>query len=343
MRTHYDVVFITPKAAFYKVRLFNQIAKVQKILVLYSDMVNSGNTFRTADFFDVNQNFDNAIIGGNPLVQTINFIRKLSLIKFDRLCLSGWDTLSVFFLAFFNRKRKNSCIVESSIFESKTTGWKAVIKRLFLSRVSLAYVPGKSNEDLVRALGYKGECIRTGGCGLLNYLPQPEYKLRQKVKNFIYVGRLIDVKNVELLVSVFNELPYLHLSIAGSGPLESKLKTMAKSNITFLGQINNRELYKYYRDADVFILPSKSEPWGLVVEEALNNGTPVIVSDKVGCAIDLVTKDTGLIFRSGDGDDLKAKVLRMCDVAYYNALRKNISTLDFKARAKKQIQSFLTD
>lgn len=121
------------------------------------------------------------------------------------------------------------------------------------------------------------------------------------------------------------------------------MKTIAKSNITFLGQINNRELYKFYRDADVFILPSKSEPWGLVVEEALNNGTPVIVSDKVGCAIDLVTKDTGLIFRSGNGDDLKAKVLRMCDVAYYNALRKNISTLDFNARAKKQIQSFQTD
>ena len=59
--------------------------------------------------------------------------------------------------------------------------------------------------------------------------------------------------------------------------------------------------------------------------------------------IDNVVLDTGLIFRSGDGDDLKAKVLRMCDVAYYNALRKNISTLDLKARAKKQIQSFLTD
>lgn len=116
---------------------------------------------------------------------------------------------------------------------------------------------------------------------------------------------------------------------------------MAKSNITFLGQINNRELYKFYRDADVFILPSKSETWGLVVEEALNNGTPVIVSDKVGCAIDLVTEDTGLIFRSGDGDDLKAKVLKMCNIAYYNNIRGSISTLDFDKRAERQVQSFL--
>lgn len=73
MRTHYDIVFITPKAAFYKIRLFNQIAKVQKILVLYSDMVHSGNTYRTADFFDVQQNYDNAIVGGNPITQTIFF------------------------------------------------------------------------------------------------------------------------------------------------------------------------------------------------------------------------------------------------------------------------------
>lgn len=341
MRTHYDVVFITPKAAFYKIRLFNQIAKVQKILVLYSDMVHSGNTYRTADFFDVQQNYDNAIVGGNPITQTIFFFRKLSLIKYDRLCISGWDTLSIVLLAFFKSKRKNSCIVESSIYESKTTGWKSVIKKLFLRRMSKVYVPGKSNEELVKTLGYKGECIRTGGCGLLNYLPQPEYKMRKEVKNFLYVGRLIDVKNVGLLVSVFNDLPYLHLSIAGSGPLETQLKTMAKSNISFLGQIKNSELYKYYRDSDVFILPSKSETWGLVVEEALNNGTPIIVSDKVGCSDDLVTKDTGLIFRSGDADDLKAKVLKMCNIAYYNNLRGSISTLDFDKRAERQVQSFL--
>ena len=105
--------------------------------------------------------------------------------------------------------------------------------------------------------------------------------------------------------------------------------------------VDNVKLPNYYKNNDVFILPSKSEPWGLVIEEALNNGLPVIVSDKVGCKDDLVTVDTGLIFRYDDMDDLKNKVKKMCDVNYYNELRKCISFLDFNERIDKQVSVFL--
>lgn len=55
---------------------------------------------------------------------------------------------------------------------------------------------------------------------------------------------------------------------------------------------------------------SKSEPWGLVIEEAMNNGLPVIVSNKVGCSIDLVAEDVnGIIFDLDDRNSLKNAVL----------------------------------
>ncbi|RYF13057.1 MAG: glycosyltransferase, partial [Flavobacteriales bacterium] len=62
---------------------------------------------------------------------------------------------------------------------------------------------------------------------------------------------------------------------------------------------------------DLFCLPSKSETWGLAVNEAMAAGKPVLVSEKVGCSIDLVTNENGLIFKSDDLDDLKEKLIAL--------------------------------
>ena len=137
-------------------------------------------------------------------------------------------------------------------------------------------------------------------------------------------------------------MPNLHLDIIGFGPLEEELKSIANKNITFLGAVNNKDLAKYYQNADVFILPSKSEVWGLVVEEALNNGTPVIVSDKVGCHYDLVTASTGLVFKSENLESLQEQISKICSINFYNNLRKGISQLDFIERAQNQVKAFVS-
>ncbi|RZK52567.1 MAG: glycosyltransferase, partial [Pedobacter sp.] len=68
-----------------------------------------------------------------------------------------------------------------------------------------------------------------------------------------------------------------------------------------------------YQACDLFCLPSQGpgETWGLAVNEAMACGKAVLVSDKVGCAADLVTKTTGLIFKSNDLDDLKQKLIAL--------------------------------
>lgn len=90
-----------------------------------------------------------------------------------------------------------------------------------------------------------------------------------------------------MLIKAFNENGK-PLTIIGTGSKEAEYKALAKSNITFLGFVDNNKLKDIYVNCDCFILPSNSEPWGLVVEEALYNGLPVIVSDMVGCNVDMV-------------------------------------------------------
>ena len=232
-------------------------------------------------------------------------------------------------------------VVESSILESITSGFKGYTKKLFCSRVSKAFVSGKSQADLVKALDFQGELIVTKGVGVFNIRSQPIFSAKSSIKNFIYVGRLSPEKNLQFLIETFNQLPNLTLNIVGFGPQEQLLKSIAKQNTVFHGAVPNAELHNLYLRNDVFVLPSISEPWGIVVEEAFNSGLPVIVSDKVGCASEIVEMDkNGLIFNLEEIDSLRKAILKITDPLYYNTLSNNVSKMNFEFIADKQVNCY---
>ena len=325
----YEKIIITNLPAFYKIRLFNEVNKKVSILVLFTGHAADG---RNADFYKGNIEFDYLNLDQGFIGNCILLYRLLCKKSISELILSGWDNIYMWLPLMFVCKRKTSVIVESSSHESNIDGLKGIVKKIFLRQCSKVYVPGKSNSDLVKSLGFKGKIIKTKGCGIFNYISQPEFKARDKVQKFIYVGRLVEVKNLKFLISVFNALPEFSLDIVGFGPLEKELKSIAGKNITFHGAVDNAALPSLYEEADVFILASFSETWGIVVEEALNNGLPVIVSDKVGCAEELVNETNGLVFKSNDVNSL---------MEFYNNLRFNISKMDFENVEKEQVNCYI--
>ena len=106
----------------------------------------------------------------------------------------------------------------------------------------------------------------------------------------------------------------VHLLFVGSGVLESSLKSQVsnlKSNyIHFLDFQNQSQMPVIYQACDLFCLPSKGpgETWGLAVNEAMAAGKAVLVSDKAGCAQDLVSKNNGQIFKAGNIEDLSKRL-----------------------------------
>lgn len=130
-----------------------------------------------------------------------------------------------------------------------------------------------------------------------------------------YAAKLSQVKDCATLIRAFIEadVPEAALVIAGDGPLRADLEALAASapraRIHFVGFLNQSEMPSVYALSDVFALPSRFEPWGLAINEAMNLGCPVVVSDAVGCAPDLVGPDNGWRFPVGDVPRLRA-VLR---------------------------------
>lgn len=131
---------------------------------------------------------------------------------------------------------------------------------------------------------------------------------------FLFVGRLEPVKNIPVLLRAFAEVrkndPNAALLIVGDGSEADNLKKLAAdediADVRFAGYVVFPQLVMYYKMADVFVLPSCYEPWGLVVNEAQILGLPVVVSSHVGCRKDLIIAGrNGYIFENDNAEGLR--------------------------------------
>jgi glycosyltransferase involved in cell wall biosynthesis len=131
------------------------------------------------------------------------------------------------------------------------------------------------------------------------------FGIEPDVPVILFAAKLIPKKAPLVLLEAFGRLRERHhcaLLVVGDGELRRQIESAAGPDVHLAGFLNQSELPAAYVAADVFCLPSvEHETWGLVVNEALNFGLPVVVSDKVGCAADLVRPGwNGLVVPAGD-------------------------------------------
>ena len=153
------------------------------------------------------------------------------------------------------------------------------------------------------------------------------------VTRYLFVGRLIERKGLDVLLEAFRHLDLGELWIAGDGPLGTTVEAAAAANprIRFFGYAEGEALADIYRQADVLMVPSLYEPWGLVVHEGLAWGLPVIVTDEVGAGDDLVDPGTnGYVVPPASSEALAEAmkaVARWTDEQWKEAGRRSNETL----------------
>ena len=153
-------------------------------------------------------------------------------------------------------------------------------------------------------------------------LPMQEKHFDAHRRHFLFCGRLIDIKNVDLIISAFERIcrmrPNWDLLIAGTGPLEGKLKAMVSAElqdrIKFLGFLQFDQTIACYCASHVLVHPPSYEPWALVINEAVAAGLPVIATDVVGAANELIEPGiNGLLIKPNDVDALTDAMLQISD------------------------------
>ncbi len=345
MKEHIDILIINNCPSFYKINLYNELSRHCSIHVIFiglTDQVVINESVINDICFPFTLLSTGQIEKRNKIKCIANVYNLLKKFEYEKIIYGGYSDLEEKLFMFLTPKENNCLQFESSIFESSTVGIKKLIKRLIFHRISIALPSGKLQTEVFKQLNFGGKIIETKGVGIFN---RPNFNKRKNKKKddnnikYLFVGRLIPKKNVAFLIDVFNETGK-NLTIVGKGELEKELKKKAKSNIKFVGFVPNNEIHKIYQDHDIFILPSLEEPWGLVVEEAIYYGLPVLISDRIGCQVEMVIKpNTGVIFNPLDKKSLKKSIsLIEENIEEY---KKNCSNFDFEQRDKEQVKSYL--
>jgi glycosyltransferase involved in cell wall biosynthesis len=249
--------------------------------------------------------------------------------KPDVVVVPGWaEPWALATMAF--ARRKNIPIVmmsESTRIDFRRHTWGEAIKSRVVNSANAYLVGGTKQKDYLVELGATSNSIFTGyDCVDNEYFSKNASKARLHAltlrkslglppRFFLSSFRFVTKKNPFILLTAYtsymagNRSPW-NLVILGDGPLrrlmEQKIIALGLSGKVLLpGFKQYHELPPYYGLAKAFILPSLSDQWGLVVNEAMASGLPVLVSKNCGCATDLVQEDkNGFIFDPRDENAL---------------------------------------
>lgn len=227
--------------------------------------------------------------------------------------------------------------------------WKEIVKRpllnLFFQRVSVFLTVGVANRRFYQKYGVPDSKLRSApycvdnerfseaakGLRSQRASLRESWGIPQDAVCFLFSGKLVAKKRLQDLLAALEmlllgrfDLKYpVHLLFVGDGLLRESLELKAaalrkitgRSCVTFAGFLNQTEMPKAYVAADCLVLPSDArETWGLVTNEAMACGVPVILSDQVGCGADLIDRGvTGELFPMGDVTSLAKSMAAWCD------------------------------
>jgi glycosyltransferase involved in cell wall biosynthesis len=268
----------------------------------------------------------------------------------------GWNYLSHLKVMFHFRNRIPVLFRGDSTLLDESSGIKKSLRRIFLKwvyrKVDQALYVGSANKAYFLKHGLKEKqlvftphAIDNDRFGQLNEGQEIFIKNTREAMGIgpgditiVYCGKLLLKKNPLLLAQAVKEINQekLHAIFVGDGVLEHELKQAITGyvNIHLLPFQNQTMMPAIYRLGEIFCLPSAGpgETWGLAVNEAMACGRAVLVSDKAGCAGDLVQEGVnGYSFLSNDIDDLKHKINKM------------ISEKDTLAAMGEASRKFITD
>ncbi|MCF0062386.1 glycosyltransferase family 4 protein [Dyadobacter chenwenxiniae] len=226
------------------------------------------------------------------------------------LNITGYFDPAQVLLMFYARIKGVKVVLssESSSADNSRSFIKESLKKLIVNRANAFFCFGKTSAEYLETLGAKPSQIPVRNAAVIDEeVVRSRYDAGKqenvniaRVARFVFVGRLAPEKNLETLLRAFAQVRQLDAELwpwevmfIGDGPERPLLEKLTnelqlESKVLFMGGLPWYKVPDLLVHCDVLVLPSKSEPWGLVVNEAMVCGLPVIVSKNCGCVADLV-------------------------------------------------------
>lgn len=326
------VLFLTNVPSPYRVEFFNQLGEECELTVLYQKkrsaernekwVGHSRNTYKEIYLNGISTGVD----------QTVSFevLKYLSKSQYNHIIICGLASPTEILALTWCKIMHIPFYFESDGgFAKKRKGVKEWIKRVNLSNARGYFSTGKNHDAYYLAYGVNGQqLIRYPFSSISNgdIIDSPISKdkkmaLRKKKgynysKMAITVGQFIHRKGIDILIKAWKRMDMDScLLIIGGEPTEeyrALLNENYNQNIDFIPFVEKQELEQYYKMCDFFVFPTREDIWGLVVNEAMAFGLPVISSDRAAAALEMIIDgDNGFLFESENVDSLEMKMKKI--------------------------------
>lgn len=325
------VLFLTNYPSPYRVDFFNLLGQYVDLTVIFTERPQKQNERPLAWFHEDYEHFKTVFLERYFDVSGIHFYLDIfSYLKpsYDVILFGGYASPTFMLAMEYLRHRKIPFFIEADGGLLKSESWiKRYIKRHFIGSAS-----GWFSSSLITTkyfLHYGAESTKiymypftslrerdikkAQAVGLSDKRElRNELQMKEGVV-LLAVGQMIHRKGHDVLLRAVKELPEnVGVYLVGGEPLEEYqmlVSEQSSSHIHFIGFQGEDELKKYYGAADLFVMPTREDVWGLVVNEAMSYGLPVISTDRCGAALALIEDGVnGFIVPTENVDALKEAI-----------------------------------
>jgi glycosyltransferase involved in cell wall biosynthesis len=251
--------------------------------------------------------------------------KRLNKQNFDAVVVQGWNHYGMVMAAWLAKHAGLTVMMrcEATDHVDSSRGLKRILRestvRFLLSQVDCCLAIGTRNRDFYLSRKFPAQKI-----GKMPYCVDNDHFRREAQRAdvaqmraqlglapgrpiILYASKFIARKYADLLLEAYQRLrePRPYLVYVGDGELrrglEATISNQGLKDVRLAGFRNQRELPAFYAMADIFVLPSVNETWGLVINEAMNAGCAIITTDQVGSAVDLVrSNENGYVIKARD-------------------------------------------
>lgn len=341
------VLFITNLPSPYRVDFFNELGKEIDLTVCYERHSSSERNKKWVN--NDKRNYQERFIAAKEIGTDrsigLGLVHELKRDKYDFVIITGFSSPSVILLILYCQLHKISYIMEDDGGLYNTNGEKyRWIKRLLLRKAKAYFTTTNDNIKTLVDLGVNKEIIHKYPFSSVKNVDiedgismqakrseMREFLSVNEEKVVLAVGQFIERKGFDVLIQAFKNAPSnCGLYFVGGEPTSYYLELVSRlhlNNVHFVGFMGKEELKNYYSAADVFVLPTREDIWGLVINEALAAGLPIITTERCGAGLELVQNGVnGYLVKVGDIEGLS---LRIMEIVRDENLRKRMTENSF--------------
>lgn len=323
------VLFVTNLPSPYRVDFFNELGKLAELTVIYerSSASDRNEKWKSDKAVFYKEVFINARVLGTDRSLSFGVISEIKKCDFDYLILSGYSSPSVMLAIAYCRIKKIPYYIESDGgFYKKDRFLLKLLKKFLLLKASGYFVSCEQFKTYLLSLGIDEAIIYKYNFTSLRFkdiISTPitdaeKLKIRQTLslkeeRIILTVGQFIKRKGFDILIKAAERLSdNTGVYFVGGNPIEEYIALKEKlklDNVHFVGFKSKEELKEYYKAADVFVLPTREDVWGLVINESMACGLPVITTDRCIAGLELVKNgNNGYIVPVNDVLELAEKI-----------------------------------